>query len=101
MTPVKASKKENKKKVYANLYQDLIYLKPGKPKFAIGDRVRISKYKGAVFDKGYTRNWTEERFVDDEVLPTKPVTYNKRFTHLSTSKSYKKQNKRPLEWRKF
>ena len=54
----------------------MIYLKPGKPKFAIGDRVRISKYKRQVFDKGYTPNWTEEVFVIDKVLPTKSVTFN-------------------------
>ena len=29
-----------------------------------------------VFDKGYTPNWTEEIFVIDKVLPTKPVTYS-------------------------
>ena len=28
-----------------------------------------------VFDKGYTPNWTEEVFIVDKVLPTKPVTY--------------------------
>ena len=44
MTPVEASKKKNEKKVWSNLYGDLIYLKPGKAKFAIGDRIRISKY---------------------------------------------------------
>ena len=76
MTPVEASKKKNERKVWSNLYGDLIYLKPGKPKFAIGDHVRISKYKRRVFDKGYTPNWTEEIFVIDKVLPTKPVTYN-------------------------
>ena len=76
MTPVEASKKKNENKVRNNLYGDLIYLKPGKPKFAIGDRVRISKYKRQVFDKGYTPNWTEEIFVIDKVLPTKPVTYS-------------------------
>ena len=58
------------------MYGDLIYLKPGKPKFSIGDKVRISKDKRQVFDKGYTPNWTEEIFVIDKVLPTKPVTYN-------------------------
>ena len=57
------------------MYGDLIYLKPGKPKFAIGDRVRISKYKRQVVDKGYKPNWTEI-FVIDKVLPTKPVTYS-------------------------
>ena len=76
MTPVEASKKANEKKVWSNLYGDLIYLKPGKPKFTIGDKVRISKYKRKVFDKGYTPNWTEEIFVIDKVLPTKPVTYS-------------------------
>ena len=76
MTPVEASKKRNEKNVWSNLYGDLIYLKPGKPKFAIGDKVRISKYKRQVFDKGYTPNWTEEIFVIDKVLPTKPVTYS-------------------------
>lgn len=51
-------------------------MKPGKPKFAVGDKVRISKYKRKVFEKGYTPNWTEEIFVIDKVLPTKPVTYS-------------------------
>ena len=76
MTPVEASKKKNERKVWSNLYGDLIYLKPGKPKFAIGDHVRISKYKRKVFDKGYTPNWTEEIFVIDKILPTNPITYN-------------------------
>ena len=51
MTPAEASLKENENKVFANLYGDLIYLKPKKPKFSIGDKVRISKYKRKVFDK--------------------------------------------------
>ena len=75
MTPTEASKKENENKVFANLYEDEIYLKPKKPKFSIGDKVRISKYKWRVFDKGYTPNWTEEVFVVDKVMLTKPVTY--------------------------
>ena len=75
MTPVEASKKENEKKVFADLYGDLIYLKPKNPKFSIGDKVRISKYKRRVFDKGYTPNWTEEVFVVDKVMLTKPATY--------------------------
>ena len=47
-------------------------MKPGKPAFAIGDKVRISKYKRQVFDKGYTPNWTEEILVIDKILPTQP-----------------------------
>ena len=75
MTPKEASKKENEEKVFVNLYGDLIYWKPKKPKFTIGDKVRISKYKRRIFDKGYTPNWTEEVFIVDKILPTKPVTY--------------------------
>ena len=76
MTPNEASKKGNEKQVFVNLYEDEIYLKPGKPKFSIGDKVRISKYKRKVFDKGYSPNWTEDVFVVDKVNLTKPVTYN-------------------------
>ena len=65
MTPNKASKKENDEKVFVNFYGDLIYWKPKKPKFSIGDKVRISKCKRRVFDRGYTRNWTEEVFIVD------------------------------------
>ena len=75
MKPVEASKKENEEKVFANLYGDLIYLKPEKQKFEIGDKVRISKYKGQVFYKGHSPKWTVEIFVIDKVLPTKPITY--------------------------
>ena len=76
MSPVEASKKKNESKVWSNLYGDMIYTKAGKPKFSIGDKVRISKYKRKVFDKGYTPNWTEEILVTDKVIPEKPVTYS-------------------------
>ena len=76
MTPTEASKKGNEKQVFTNLYKDEIYMKPGKPKFSIGDKVRISKCKRRVFDKGYTPNWTEEVFMIVKVNLTKPVTYN-------------------------
>ena len=51
---------------------------PGKPAFAIGDRVRISKYKRQTFDKGYTPNWTEEVFTVDKIQMTHPITYKIR-----------------------
>ena len=76
MTPVEASKKKNEKIVQSNLYGDSIYLKPDKSKFVVGDYVRISKFKRKVFDKGYTPNWTEEIFIINKVLATKPVTYS-------------------------
>ena len=74
MTPVEASKKKNGGAVYYNLYGDMKQLS-SKPKFKIGDKVRISKYKRKVFDKGYTPNWTEEIFLIDKIQSTNPITY--------------------------
>ena len=60
---------------YNNTYHRTIKMKPDvkdnayvntdkevndkKPKFKIGDHVRISKYKN-IFAKGYTLNWSKE-----------------------------------------
>ena len=40
-----------------------------KPKFKVGDHVRISKYKN-IFAKGYTQNWLEEVFVVSKIKNT-------------------------------
>lgn len=45
-----------------------------RPKFQVGDSVRISKAK-RVFKKGYLPNWTNEIFKIHAVKPTKPITY--------------------------
>ena len=74
MTPIEASKKKNEGTVYFNLYGNLEQVS-SKPKFKIGDKVRISKYKRNVFDKGYTPNWSEEIFTVDEIQHTNPITY--------------------------
>ena len=44
------------------------------PKFRVGDRVRISKYKN-IFAEGYTQNWSEEVFVISKIKDTVPWTY--------------------------
>ena len=44
------------------------------PKFKVGDRVRISKYKN-IFAKDYSPNWSEEVFVIKKVKNTVPWTY--------------------------
>ena len=44
------------------------------PKFKVGDRVRISKYKN-IFSKGYTENWSEEVFIISKIKSTVPWTY--------------------------
>ena len=60
--------------------KDNVYVDSGKevnhkdPKFQVGDRVRLSKYKN-IFAKGYTPNQSEEVFVIEEVKNTLPWTY--------------------------
>ena len=46
-----------------------------KPKFKVGDKVRISRYKRKIFVEGYTPNWTEEIFLVDKIQSTNPITY--------------------------
>ena len=74
MTPVEASKKKNESTVYFNLFVNMEQLS-SKPRFKVGDKVRISKYKRKVFDKSYTPNWTEEIFVVDKIQSTNTITY--------------------------
>ena len=45
-----------------------------KPKFKVGDRVRISKYQN-IFAKGYTPNWSEEVFVVSKIKNAIPWIY--------------------------
>ena len=46
-----------------------------KPKFKIGDRVRISYKRRPTFDKAYLPNWTWEIFIVTDVNKTNPITY--------------------------
>ena len=73
MSPKEASLKKNEAKVFNNLYGAMTP-SDQKPKFEVGDSVRISKKK-ALFEKGYTPRWTEEIFKVYEVQRTSPVTY--------------------------
>jgi len=72
MTPIEASDPSNKNKVRTTLYPNLP--SPSKPKFAIGNKVRIPRKK-QMFEKGYTVRWTEEVFTINKVLYTNPTTY--------------------------
>ena len=73
MTPAKASLKANEKVVWMNLFGNEIH-KAIKPKFSIGDKVRITKKKN-IFEKGYTPRWTEEIFTISTIQYTDPPTY--------------------------
>ena len=44
-----------------------------KPKFKVGDHVRISKYKN-IFAEWYTQNWSEEVFLVSKIMDTVPST---------------------------
>ena len=74
MTTTNASKKENELRVWRNLYPDHLEIKDIKPKFSVGDKVRISKKK-KTFEKGYTTRRTDEIFTIVEVKHTSPVMY--------------------------
>ena len=74
MTPSQASQKKNETQVWINLYPEHDEAIDIKPKFTIGDRVRINKKK-KTFEKGYTPKWTEEVFTVTAVQHTSPVTY--------------------------
>ena len=73
MTPTEASLKENEKAVWFNLYGSEMS-EPIKPKYSIGDKVRITKKKN-FFEKGYTPRWTEEVFTITQIQHTDPPTY--------------------------
>ena len=45
-----------------------------KPKFKVGDHVRISKYRN-IFAKVYTQNWSKEVFVVSKIKNTVPWRY--------------------------
>ena len=69
--PAKVNK-NNEKRIYNKAYNYPIqYVKS---KFKIGDKVRISKYKG-VFTKGYVGSWSTEIFTIRNVSEKYPTTY--------------------------
>jgi hypothetical protein len=79
MSPVKASLKENEVEVLQNTLDKTRLNLKNKPKFKVGDKVRISRTK-TIFEKGYLPNWSEELFIIDSVQKTIPVTYKLKDT---------------------
>ena len=74
------------------------------PKFKVGDRVRISKYKN-IFAKGYTPDWSEEVFVIKKVKNIVLWTYVineqvKKLLEHFMKKNCKKQIRKNLESKK-
>lgn len=70
-------KKRNEKMIYENIYKKMYdeRLKISKrPKFSVGDYVRISRFKD-IFEKGYTPKYTFEIFKVTNVNKKFPFTY--------------------------
>jgi len=67
---------ENAQKLLNTVYNyEHVYSKRRAAKFRVGDHVRISN-KRAVFDKGYTPNWSTAIFTVRKVqYNTDPITY--------------------------
>jgi hypothetical protein len=79
MTPVNVSNPENLYQTFMNFDGDIVHdssPKP-KPKFAVGDKIRITVKKD-VFRKGYLPHWTEELFTVSAIQYTDPITYKVR-----------------------
>jgi hypothetical protein len=77
-TPIEASEHPEKIKelIANNNYENenTMSKRQNKPKFKVGDRVRIYRYK-LHFEHGFTHKYTEEIFKISKVLLTSPVTY--------------------------
>jgi len=77
MTPTEASRPENTKRVYENLYGKRIrYIPPSRVRFKykLGDFVRISEERD-VFRKGYRQGWSREVYRVVKCSPRDPVVY--------------------------
>lgn len=68
MTPMQADARPSRVKLKYDVE------KTGKIKFSVGDKVRISVYKG-VFTKGYLPNWSTEIFTIIKVNKSTPTTF--------------------------
>ena len=65
---------ENDHQAWQALYGHEMATSGWKPKYSVGERVRITKYKGT-FKKGYLPNWTEEQFEVAAIVYSVPPVY--------------------------
>ena len=64
----------NEEAVWKHLYSKWLKQKPVRPKFQVGDRVRLNKVH-RIFEKGYLPGWTEEVFLLHRMIPGPIATY--------------------------
>lgn len=65
---------KNSDQILKTVYNHIKTVDPKKPKFFVGDHVRVSKHRAA-FAKGYTPNWSNEIFKIAKVRLTNPTSY--------------------------
>ena len=97
-TPAFARAPSSYQHVYNALYNHCEDNDEVKPRFKIGDRVRILKKK-KTFEKGFTQNWTGELFIVNGVRQNLSpiilrISKERQLKVLLISKSSKKQTKR-------
>ena len=78
MTPTDARKPSNYHEVIKNLYFRKVEIKDIKPKYQVGDKLRIS-VKKKTFEKGYTINWSDKIYtvsaIKESNILQEPPTY--------------------------
>lgn len=67
-------KKEHEKLLLRTVYQKNQTIEPIRTRFKVGDVVRISRQK-ALFEKGFTPNWSTELFIISSIQPGHPTTF--------------------------
>ena len=85
LTPQKAYSFDKKQEtaLWTKQYGDAINERgQSKPKFAIGDTVRISRSKN-IFEKGYLPNWSNELFQIVSIIHDEPIRYKIKDLHGS------------------
>lgn len=72
--PPKNVTKKNERTIWNRLYKNAVNISDKRFKFAIGETVRLSKYR-KTFRKGYLPKWTQEYFIIADQINSKPHTY--------------------------
>ena len=73
-SPSNARKPANYQQVFHNLYYKKVKDNLRKPKFSVGDKVRLAVKKDK-FEKAYIINWSDKVYTINHVLTTIPRTY--------------------------
>ena len=78
MSPIDARKSSNYQQVFNNLYfkkvAKFIPYAPKKPKFKVGEKVRLAVQKDK-FEKSYIINWSDKIYTIKIIKNTLPITY--------------------------